>query len=637
MTQKQSAFKLSPLSKVLIPLLSGAILVGCNSDNSNSGTTPSVPGEGTPSVPSDPTEPKPVELPPVVAVPADEGIPAANQVFLSYIDSAPSTQSIAAMNSDSWLLKCADNSTISPSLTDSFGPMWTLLDSQISSCGTMTIVKNGSDVVSGFSVEASDLGKGFYVDASGKKSEGTRQDALMESKGLSQKDTNITLPAVEAPGELAAPPAGSIALQLYDPMGDYAPYDDFSLHLWGTVDKPESGCSGLASASANDGWDDQSVTPAHTDEYGPVWHLPVASTEEGCFNVIFRNDNNDKLIGADIKVDIATTGATNSITFMPGSTTQYTSRAQAFALAGPSSEFKIDTIGAILLDNETMVWQGGKNADMVQIMFSNDGQYKVRKSQVEGQIQSTVSGMSIVLSSAELTPEQQEKYPHLSSYPAFSIPSLPNGMELSKLVKRSLIAISSNSDRTMRSSTGIQTAGALDAIFAEEATQLDYGPLYENNEVTLRLWAPTASSVNVVIYNSNKEVISTESMSEDLESGSWSVRLPSDNIDGKYYRYEMSVYQPREQQAYQFEVTDPYSVSLSTNSEYSQAIDLESQDLKPSGWDSVEAPILNWAMISRIWSSMNLTFEILVRAMRVQSIKENTLHLRSKERHRLII
>ncbi|GAL27127.1 putative pullulanase precursor [Vibrio variabilis] len=79
-------------------------------------------------------------------------------------------------------------------------------------------------------------------------------------------------------------------------------------------------------------------------------------------------------------------------------------------------------------------------------------------------------------------------------------------------------------------------------------------------------------------------------MIEDKESGSWSVSLPSESINGKFYRYEMSVFQPREQKAYRFEVTDPYSVSLSTNSEYSQAIDLEADDLKPSGWDSVEAP-----------------------------------------------
>lgn len=410
----------------------------------------------------------------------------------------------------------------------------------------------------------------------------------MASKGLPQDGTNITLPVIEAPGELPSPPAGSIALQLYDPMGDYAPYDDFSLHLWGTIDNPEAGCSGLV--SANGSWTDQSVTPDEIDKFGPVWYLPVESTENDCFNVIFRNGNNDKLIEENIKIDIASTGETNSVTFMPGSNTQYSSREQAFELAGPSSGFNIDTIGAILLDDKTLVWQGGKNADMVQIMFSNDGQYKIIESAIEGQNQSTVSGISIVLSSAQLSPEQQEKYPHLASYPAFSIPSLPNGMELSKLVKRSLIAISSDSDMTMRSATGIQTAGALDAIFAEEATQLDYGPLYENGEVTLRLWAPTASGVNLVIYNSNKEVVSTQPMLEHVESGSWSVNLPSESIDGKYYRYEMSIYQPRQQKAYKFEVTDPYSVSLSTNSEYSQAVDLESDDLKPSGWDSVEAP-----------------------------------------------
>lgn len=162
-TQKLSMFKLSPLSKVLIPLLSGTILIGCNNELSSV--------EGSPSVPNNPTEPKPVEIPPAVDVPSDEGSPSETEVFLSYIDSATTTQAVAAMSSDTWLLKCADDSTISPSISDDFGPMWTLSDSQSASCGAMTIVKNGSDLVTGISVDTSDLGKGFFVDTSGQKTE----------------------------------------------------------------------------------------------------------------------------------------------------------------------------------------------------------------------------------------------------------------------------------------------------------------------------------------------------------------------------------------------------------------------------------------------------------------------------------
>jgi pullulanase/glycogen debranching enzyme len=39
-------------------------------------------------------------------------------------------------------------------------------------------------------------------------------------------------------------------------------------------------------------------------------------------------------------------------------------------------------------------------------------------------------------------------------------------------------------------------------------------------------------------------------------------------------------------------VSDPYSLSLSINSEFSQIVDLNGVDLKPEGWDALEKPAL---------------------------------------------
>ena len=38
------------------------------------------------------------------------------------------------------------------------------------------------------------------------------------------------------------------------------------------------------------------------------------------------------------------------------------------------------------------------------------------------------------------------------------------------------------------------------------------------------------------------------------------------------------------------QVTDPWSVSLSADSQYSQVVDLDDADLKPAGWDALELP-----------------------------------------------
>lgn len=52
----------------------------------------------------------------------------------------------------------------------------------------------------------------------------------------------------------------------------------------------------------------------------------------------------------------------------------------------------------------------------------------------------------------------------------------------------------------------------------------------------------------------------------------------------------MTVYHPQSRKVEQYEVTDPYAHSLSTNSEYSQVVDLNDSALKPEGWDGLTMP-----------------------------------------------
>ncbi|CAH0526355.1 pullulanase-type alpha-1,6-glucosidase [Vibrio hippocampi] len=559
----------------MLSLIAASVLMGCNSDEPE---TISI------NTPHSSTTPQEVELDPVVVLPSAEDAPSADEIVLSAINDVDATSTSA----DQWLIVCDDQTSIAPSTDDSFGALWKLSRQQIDACGTAEINKNGQSFGSPVTFDQQDFGHSFYLTSTGSPSSGTRQDGYLAAIGLPQDDTDIILPSVTAPDELPAGSANQVALQLYDPMGDYAPYDDFSLHLWGTVQQPDGGCSGLEQANSN--WDDQSVTPDAMDQFGPVWYLPVTSNEEGCFNVIFRDNNNSKLIGDDVKIDIANLASNLSATFMPNNSTQFASRSEAFQLAGPSSEFVIDTHGALLIDDQTLVWHAAKNADVVQIMFSNNGEFQTTQEETDDGSTTTVSGASIVLTAATLTSEQASQYPHLVNHPVFALPTLPDTMSLDKLLKANLVAVASDSDGTMRSATGIQTAGALDAIYAPQASQLDYGAVYQDNAVTFRLWAPTAQKVSLSLYNSDKTPDSSHEMTEDSASGSWSVTLDQDLVDGQFYRYQMSLFQPREQQGYQFEVTDPYSVSLAMNSEYSQAINLDSEQLKPSGWDALEVP-----------------------------------------------
>lgn len=560
-------FKLSPLAKAVIPILSVSMLVACN-DNDSSGSTPP---------PTDTKDNKiwvsPASLPNEPAIGADE-------ILVSYIStSTDAARSLTVSNG--WSLICDDES-YDANGSDEFGPYW--LIPQNSTLGSCSISKDDQEVIS-LSLDISQ-GENLGITQDGRVIEGDRNDTYLTSIGIDQSGTDVKLKEVSAPSELANTPDGHFAIQFYDPLGDYREegadlngYGQYNLHLWNNAD-----CAAGDPAGFNSGWDDTSITPNDADEFGPVWYVPITDDASQCFNVIIRNGNKDKAINGDLRVDISGREANSAVTYMPGKTRAYASRNEAFTLDGPSSEFNIDSVGAILLDDQTLVWNSAANADLVQLMFSKDGNYQVNDNGV-------VSGSSIKLSPTTLSEAQKAKYPHLANYPAFEIPNVA----LNELLKSSLIALASNNVDgqkygELRSSTAVQYAGALDAIFAEEAAQLDYGPVYGENGVTFRLWAPTAQDVELVVYHADKSIAEKHPLIEDAESGSWSVELEKDAVDGKYYRYAMKVFQPRSQESTEYEVTDPYSVSLSMNSTYSQAIDLDSDALKPSGWDTLTAP-----------------------------------------------
>ncbi|MGM7628839.1 hypothetical protein, partial [Serratia marcescens] len=96
--------------------------------------------------------------------------------------------------------------------------------------------------------------------------------------------------------------------------------------------------------------------------------------------------------------------------------------------------------------------------------------------------------------------------------------------------------------------------------------------MVEGGNVTFRLWAPTAKSVTLALYNASHQKSGEVAMTFDSASGSWSYEGGSELI-GQFYRYDMEVYHPLSRKVEHYEVTDPYSLSLAMNSEFSQVVD----------------------------------------------------------------
>jgi pullulanase-type alpha-1,6-glucosidase len=138
--------------------------------------------------------------------------------------------------------------------------------------------------------------------------------------------------------------------------------------------------------------------------------------------------------------------------------------------------------------------------------------------------------------------------------------------------------------------TSLQIPGALDDRFGAAAEAVSDLGAYSKATVTgFKLWAPTAQRVALCRYASGQGAATGETpMSFDAASGIWSLRTPGD-LSGQYYTYLVDVIVPGVGLV-RNRVTDPYSVSLTTDSTRSYIADLNAPRLKPPGWDATPRP-----------------------------------------------
>ncbi|MGY3859617.1 pullulanase-type alpha-1,6-glucosidase [Aeromonas intestinalis] len=387
-----------------------------------------------------------------------------------------------------------------------------------------------------------------------------------------QDEPVARLPNVQPPAELlvAGPNEAVIALvdtQTSAARGIDGPFASHSLHLWNN-----DACNATAEGGLNASWDDASKTASAADSFGPAWVVPL-SKMEGCINFIARNGELANLTGADMKVEFSD-HPDRTVAIVAGKNEIFGSRAEAFTAA-----FGVAGASAHLIDGNTLIWQGGKDKPHVRLYYTESGT-------ITANSEGVFDFPYLKLTPTSLTAEQQAKYPHLKDAAAFALPS---AADLKPLLKGELVAIGTDASGVLQGATLVQSAGALDAVYAEAAAKLSYGAMVEGGNVTFRLWAPTAKSVKLALFDENHQPLGERAMTLDEASGSWSLQGGSDLV-GKYYRYAIEVYHPLSRKLESYQVTDPYSLSLAMNSEFSQVVDLDDPALKPEGWDSLKAP-----------------------------------------------
>lgn len=157
---------------------------------------------------------------------------------------------------------------------------------------------------------------------------------------------------------------------------------------------------------------------------------------------------------------------------------------------------------------------------------------------------------------------------------------LAKAVDLKTALRGPLQVMQMSVSNQMKFVTHVQTYPVIDAYFSEMTLPL--GISWQQNAPLVRVWAPTARNVNLLLY-ADAESPTPRRVPMILESSTWMIKGNPDWKD-QYYTFEVDAYSPFSGTFESHEVTDPYSVALSVDSKRSQIVDLKDPQLLPAQW-----------------------------------------------------
>ncbi len=346
-------------------------------------------------------------------------------------------------------------------------------------------------------------------------------------------------------------------LHYHRTAGDYgdpasSDYQDFwGLHTWG--------------GAADPGWTTPRK-PAGQDAFGIYFKVPLDAGANGVSYILHRGDTKDP--GPDQRFDIVKYG--NEAWQIQGRGEFIRPILGAGGGGGDLSLYK-----AHWVTRNIIAWKIDPTLKDHVLYHAPNGGMALGPNGITG-------GQPITLTyNGALSNWLVQKYPQLEGYSEFRI----TGADLNQvpaLLKGQLAVAAFNSKGIMMDATGLQIPGVLDDLYTYTGT---LGIVYSHRVPGLKLWAPTARNVTLHLFTDSVSTTTsiTHPMSYDAATGVWNITGDA-SWTGKFYLYEVEVYVHSTGKVEHNLVTDPYAVSLSTNSKRSQIVDLDSPGLKPMGW-----------------------------------------------------
>jgi pullulanase len=240
---------------------------------------------------------------------------------------------------------------------------------------------------------------------------------------------------------------------------------------------------------------------------------------------------------------------------------------------------------AYWLDEKTIQWPGVKAEHRFALIVSaTDALPGVPAARVGESVPKTAQ--EVMLTS--VNPVAHDRFKWLESGVQLSSPTFSE-RAIKALLKSDAVLAQIDSQNKITRLARIQHPGALDALYARAEAVSDLGVSFTANAARFKLWAPTARNVGVCVYpDANVAAALLVPMQEDALTGAWEVTINESNLRRRYYKYLVDVFVPGVG-VVRNRVTDPYSISLSADSQRSYIASLDDADLQPTRWSQSQS------------------------------------------------
>ncbi|HEX6496913.1 MAG TPA: pullulanase-type alpha-1,6-glucosidase [Acidobacteriaceae bacterium] len=391
-----------------------------------------------------------------------------------------------------------------------------------------------------------------------------------------QLGLKTTRPAIPE-GNGTAIPAGHARIHYYRPDGDFAGWTLYPF---------------FATSDPTGNWCNTEDYISGFDSYGAYYDVGInPSLNGGQLGFIIHNCAlGVKDPGPDMHLQV---DQHNEAWVISGDPTVYLSQPTAAQLLNAV----FDKEQAYWLDHSHVLIkpQYLQSGNTYSLIYSLTGGLAVTNTGVSG-------GTSIPLQAGgTLSQDELTRYPQLAGYAVLTLQNTVQQSTLLTAIKGQLAVSVTASDGTLVYATSVQDAGTLDdlayyggtlgVVFNHGQPSWSDWPEDEDYPVKLKLWAPTAQNVSLLLYEHAGDASPLKTVAMHSHNGVW-VADGDSSWPGMYYLYSVQVYVPSDHAVDTNVTSDPYSIDIATNGTKSRITDLDSTQTKPPAWDVQPSPAL---------------------------------------------